>query len=95
MRKAATKTGLIPDTPEGHSRLFFVSEGEASLHFCIQKGLTNEAIKVSWDSDLRRMIVITVLLSRVAKALSSSMLVVERLMSVLISRKNAVKTLKK
>jgi hypothetical protein len=47
MRKAAITAGLILDTPEGHSRLVFVSEGEASLHFCIQKGLTNEAITVS------------------------------------------------
>jgi len=47
IRKAAITAGLIPDTPAGHSRLVLVSEGEASLHFCIQKGLTNEAIKVS------------------------------------------------
>lgn len=47
MRKAAITAGLIPDTPAGHSRLIFVSEGEASLHFCVQKELTNEAIKVS------------------------------------------------
>ena len=38
--------GLIPDNQDGHSHLSFVTEGEASLHFCIQSGLTNDAIKV-------------------------------------------------
>jgi hypothetical protein len=46
MRRAAVTAGLIPDGPAGQSRLSFVTEGEASLHFCIQKGLTNEAVKV-------------------------------------------------
>ena len=55
MRKAATMAGLIPDTAEGHSRLLFVTEGEASLHFCIRKGLTNDAIKVSRGSGLQQM----------------------------------------
>ncbi|KDR69801.1 hypothetical protein GALMADRAFT_145198 [Galerina marginata CBS 339.88] len=45
MRKAAVKAGLVPDTEGGHQRLSFVTEGEASLHFCIQSGLTNEAVK--------------------------------------------------
>ena len=46
MRTAAVQAGLIPDNQEGHSHLSFVTEGEASLHFCIQSGLTNDAIKV-------------------------------------------------
>jgi hypothetical protein len=46
MRRAAVGAGLIPDGPAGQSRLSFVTEGEASLHFCIEKGLTNAAIKV-------------------------------------------------
>ena len=46
MRTAAVQAGLIPDDEDGHSRLSFVTEGEASLHFCVQRGLTNEAIKV-------------------------------------------------
>ncbi|KAG5350993.1 hypothetical protein C0989_008355 [Termitomyces sp. Mn162] len=45
MRKAATRAGLIPDTEEGRSHVHFVTEGEASLHFCIQSGLTVEALK--------------------------------------------------
>lgn len=47
MRKAAIMAGLIPDTQNGRLRLTFVTEGEASLYFCISNGLTNEAIKVS------------------------------------------------
>lgn len=45
MRKAAVQAGLIPNTAEGQSRIRLVTEGEASLHFCIQKGLTAEALK--------------------------------------------------
>lgn len=45
MRQAAVLAKLIPDTLEGHSRIRFVTEGEASLHFCIQNGLTTEALK--------------------------------------------------
>ncbi|KIM36856.1 hypothetical protein M413DRAFT_31259 [Hebeloma cylindrosporum] len=45
MRRAAVTAGLIPDNTAGQARLSFVTEGEASLHFCIQNGLTNEAIK--------------------------------------------------
>ncbi|KAL0573590.1 hypothetical protein V5O48_008367 [Marasmius crinis-equi] len=39
MRRAAVKAGLIPDTSAGHARLTFVTEGEASLHFCIHNHL--------------------------------------------------------
>ena len=46
MRTAAVQAGLIPDNGDGHSRLSFVTEGEASLHFCVQSGLTSDAIKV-------------------------------------------------
>jgi len=48
MRRAAILAGLIPDTSEGHARIRFVTEGEASLHFCIQRGLTTEALKVMY-----------------------------------------------
>jgi hypothetical protein len=47
MRTAAILAGLIPDTDEGHTRVQFVTEGEASLHFCIQSGLTTHAMKVN------------------------------------------------
>ncbi|KAF5374600.1 hypothetical protein D9615_008990 [Tricholomella constricta] len=45
MRNAAVHAGLVPDANEGRSRVHFVTEGEASLHFCIQSGLTIEAMK--------------------------------------------------
>ncbi|KAF8181796.1 hypothetical protein BJ912DRAFT_1145353 [Pholiota molesta] len=45
MRKAAVLAKLIPDTPAGHARLSFVTEGEASLHFAIQNGLPDGAMK--------------------------------------------------
>lgn len=34
LRTAAVKAGIIPDTPAGHSSVHFLSEGEASFHFC-------------------------------------------------------------
>jgi hypothetical protein len=46
MRCAAILGGIIPDTEEGRSRIEFVTEGEASLHFCIGNGLAVDAIKV-------------------------------------------------
>ena len=48
MRTAAVHAGLISDDQDGHSRLSFITEGEASLHFCLQNGLTNDAIKVDF-----------------------------------------------
>ncbi|KAJ6592474.1 hypothetical protein B0H19DRAFT_1245347 [Mycena capillaripes] len=44
MRDAAVVAGLIPNSDAGHERLRFVTEGEASLHFCIQNGLASQAI---------------------------------------------------
>lgn len=46
MRKAAVMAKLIKDTPAGNARLSFVTEGEASLHFAIQNGLPEGAVKV-------------------------------------------------
>jgi hypothetical protein len=46
MRQAAVMASLVPDTISGHARVRFVTEGEASLHFCIQNGLTAEPMKV-------------------------------------------------
>lgn len=47
MRDAAIIAGLVPDTQNGRDRIHFVTEGEASLHFCISKGLMTESIEVS------------------------------------------------
>jgi hypothetical protein len=46
MRRAAVLAKLISDTPNGHAKLSFVTEGEASLHFSIQNGLPPGAMKV-------------------------------------------------
>lgn len=48
MRAAAVRARLIPDTPDGHARVHFVTEGEASLLYCIENGLASEAIKVRY-----------------------------------------------
>ncbi|KAF8142990.1 hypothetical protein K438DRAFT_2029807 [Mycena galopus ATCC 62051] len=46
MRKAAIMAGLIPDTHKGHHRVRFVTEGEASLHFCIMNGLATDPLRL-------------------------------------------------
>ncbi|PPQ98997.1 hypothetical protein CVT24_003479 [Panaeolus cyanescens] len=45
MRRAAINAGLITDDAQGRGRLSFLTEGEASLHFCVHSGLTAEANK--------------------------------------------------
>ena len=47
MRRAAVLAGLVPDNESGNSRLSFVTEGEASLHFSVHNGLPAGAMKVS------------------------------------------------
>lgn len=39
LRRATILGKLVPDTVEGKARVTFVSEGEASLHFCVGEGL--------------------------------------------------------
>ena len=46
MRRAAVLAGLVPDTPEGHARISFVTEGEANLHFAIEGGILGDAMEV-------------------------------------------------
>lgn len=46
MRQAAILAGLVPDSPLGMARIRLVTEGEASLHFCISKGVASDAVKV-------------------------------------------------
>ncbi|KAF9559594.1 hypothetical protein CPC08DRAFT_736124 [Agrocybe pediades] len=45
MRKAIVLSGLIPDTDSGHSRVSFVTEGEASLHYAIQNSVLSTSMK--------------------------------------------------
>ena len=47
MRSAAIHAGLVPDTSDGHDRIHFVTEGEASLLYCIDSGLAADLIRVS------------------------------------------------
>ena len=49
LRQAAIKASLVPDTSAGRSRIAFVTEGEASLHFAIKHGLPVKATKVSFS----------------------------------------------
>ncbi|KIL57122.1 hypothetical protein M378DRAFT_420144 [Amanita muscaria Koide BX008] len=44
MRKAAIFGGLIPDTNAGKARIWFVTEGEASLHACVLNGLADDVL---------------------------------------------------
>ena len=46
MRTAAVYAGLIPDSQAGHARIHFVTEGEASLHFCVGNNLSVDIVKV-------------------------------------------------
>ena len=46
MRQAAVHAGLVPDTPAGHARVHFVTEGEASVLYCLDNGLATDAIQV-------------------------------------------------
>ncbi|KAK0434111.1 hypothetical protein EV421DRAFT_1717855 [Armillaria borealis] len=39
LRDAMVKAQLIPDDDEGHAHVSFVTEGEASLHFCLAQGI--------------------------------------------------------
>lgn len=44
MNSAMVFAGLIPDTTEGRSSVAFVSEGEACLHYCM-----NKQVGPSWN----------------------------------------------
>lgn len=50
MREAAVIAELVPNTTEGRSRIEFVTEGEASFHWCIDQSLAGSALKVSHSS---------------------------------------------
>lgn len=46
LKRAAAKAGLVPMSPAGFARIQCVTEGEASLHYCISSGLIADAITV-------------------------------------------------
>ncbi|CAA7263110.1 unnamed protein product [Cyclocybe aegerita] len=45
MRRAMVMAGLVKDDTEGRARISFVTEGEASLHYAIQRGVLAGAIE--------------------------------------------------
>ncbi|KIO27481.1 hypothetical protein M407DRAFT_73123, partial [Tulasnella calospora MUT 4182] len=45
MREAAIRGGLVPNTPEGRERIEFVTEGEASFHWCVEQAIAENALK--------------------------------------------------
>lgn len=61
MRRAAVLAGLVPDNTNGHARLSFVTEGEASLHYSVQNGLPAGAMQVcsQWGSKCSGRILIS------------------------------------
>lgn len=52
IRIAAITAGLVPDTPEGRSRIHLVTEGEASLHYCLGSGLAADGFQVRLRLDM-------------------------------------------
>ena len=46
MRAAAAHAGLVSGDAPGHARVHFVTEGEASVHFCLEKGEAKHVVKV-------------------------------------------------
>ncbi|KIJ66155.1 hypothetical protein HYDPIDRAFT_152023 [Hydnomerulius pinastri MD-312] len=44
IRRAATLAGLVSDSPEGQARLHLLTEGEASLHYCVSNVLASDAL---------------------------------------------------
>ena len=46
LRTAAIRAGIVPDTPDGHSRVRFVTEGEASFNFCATETRAGKCLKV-------------------------------------------------
>ncbi|KIO22620.1 hypothetical protein M407DRAFT_216241 [Tulasnella calospora MUT 4182] len=45
MRDAAIRGGLVPNTPAGRERIEFVTEGEASFHWCTEQAIAGAALK--------------------------------------------------
>jgi len=46
LRDAAVKAGIVQDTPDGRSRVHFVSEGEANFSFYIANAEASKNLKV-------------------------------------------------
>ena len=55
MREAAILAKLVSNTDAGRARVHFVTEGEASIHYCILNGLINDSED---DDSVRAMVVL-------------------------------------
>ncbi|KAF9231965.1 hypothetical protein BU15DRAFT_55561 [Melanogaster broomeanus] len=44
IRRAASLAGLVPNSPEGQARVHLLTEGEASLHFCVATIFASDAL---------------------------------------------------
>jgi hypothetical protein len=55
MRLAAIEAQLIPATDDGRARIHFVSEGEASFHWCVSSGLADNVLKVGPPTPFRAL----------------------------------------
>ncbi|KAF8840354.1 hypothetical protein BDN67DRAFT_1011543 [Paxillus ammoniavirescens] len=44
IRRAAAQAGLVPNSPEGQARVHLLTEGEASLHFCVANILASDTL---------------------------------------------------
>ncbi|KAN0094933.1 hypothetical protein V8E55_003220 [Tylopilus felleus] len=49
-RQAIELAGLVPSTPEGRSRVHMLTEGEASLHFCVANLLNADIMATDLDA---------------------------------------------
>ncbi|KAF8652562.1 hypothetical protein AX16_004345 [Volvariella volvacea WC 439] len=45
MRRAAIIAGIVPDTSKGRESIHFVTEGEASLHYCVSHEIVPSSLK--------------------------------------------------
>jgi len=59
LRTAAVRAGIVPDTPVGHSRVHFVTEGEASFNFCATHTQAGKSLKVCHGGPIQRWFVDT------------------------------------
>jgi hypothetical protein len=82
MRHAAVLAGLVTDG-DAQARLQFVTEGEASLHFCVKKGLMTDAVTVRSPQAKFAYILLTIWFASTEKVSSLSTQVGELSISAL------------
>jgi hypothetical protein len=68
MRKAAVTAGLVANNESAQSHIQFVTEGEASLHYCVNHGLSDHIQNVR-SYGLHILLYLIPLVDRLIKAL--------------------------